>query len=127
MRENRFNEMEFSVPSERGVECFLELRELIRGKHTSALWPVEYRTQAADDILISTANGRATVAISIHQGADLPHEEFFADAELVFRRHGGRPHWAKMHGLACRDLPRCIRNGTIFRPCGQHSIRMAGS
>ncbi len=104
VRANRFNEMEFSVAAQRGVECFLELRDLIRHKHTSMSWPVEYRTQAADDIPISAANGRATVAISIHQGAELPHEVFFADAERIFRRHGGRPHWAKMHDLACRDL-----------------------
>jgi FAD/FMN-containing dehydrogenase len=104
VRENRFNEMEFSVPAERGVECFLEVRDLMRRKHTSITWPIEYRTQAADDILISAASGRPTVAISIHQGNKLPHAEFFADAEVIFRRHQGRPHWAKMHSLGCRDL-----------------------
>ena len=26
VRENRFNEMEYSVPAQRGVECFLEVR-----------------------------------------------------------------------------------------------------
>jgi FAD/FMN-containing dehydrogenase len=104
VRENRFNEMEYSLSEERGVECFLEVRELMRRKHTSVTWPIEYRTQAADDIPISAAHGRATVAISIHQAATLPHAEFFADAEKIFRRHGGRPHWGKMHSLACRDL-----------------------
>ncbi len=44
------------------------------------------------------------MAISIHQGAALPHEAFFADAEKVFRRHQGRPHWGKLHSLACREL-----------------------
>ena len=73
VRENRFNEMEYSVPAERGVECFLEVRELMHRKHTHVTWPIEYRTQAADDIFISPAQGRATVAISIHQGAELPH------------------------------------------------------
>jgi FAD/FMN-containing dehydrogenase len=104
VRENKFNEMEYSVPAERGVECFLEVRELMRRKHTDATWPIEYRTQAADDIPISAAQGRATVAISIHQGAELPHQAFFADAEAIFRRHQGRPHWGKMHSLACRQL-----------------------
>ncbi len=104
VRENRFNEMEYSVPAERGVECFLEVRELMRRKHTQVAWPVEYRTVAADEIFISPAQGRATVAISIHQAAELPHAAFFDDAEKIFRRHQGRPHWAKLHSLACREL-----------------------
>ena len=104
VRENRFNEMEYSVPAERGVECFLEVRELMRRKHTRVVWPVEYRTVAADEILISPAQGRSTVAISIHQAAELPYAAFFDDAERIFRRHHGRPHWAKMHSLTCREL-----------------------
>jgi FAD/FMN-containing dehydrogenase len=104
VRENRFNEMEYSLPAERGVECFLEVRELMRRKHTSVAWPIEYRTVAADEILISPAQGRATVAISIHQGAELPHAEFFNDAEEIFRRHAGRPHWGKLHSLTGREL-----------------------
>lgn len=104
VRENRFNEMEYSVPAEHGVECFLEVRDLMQRKHPDVTWPIEYRTQAADDIPISAASERATVAISIHQAADLPHAAFFADAEVIFRRHQGRPHWAKMHSLAYRDL-----------------------
>jgi FAD/FMN-containing dehydrogenase len=104
VRENRFNEMEYSLPAERGVECFLEIRELMRRKHQDVAWPIEYRTQAADDILISAAQGRPTVAISIHQAAALPYQAFFSDAELIFRRHQGRPHWGKLHGLAAAEL-----------------------
>jgi FAD/FMN-containing dehydrogenase len=104
LRENRFNEMEYSLPAERGVGCFLEVRELMRRKHTGLAWPVEYRTVAADEILISPAEGRATVAISIHQGAALPYAAFFDDAEKIFRRHHGRPHWGKLHSLTCREL-----------------------
>jgi FAD/FMN-containing dehydrogenase len=104
VRENRFNEMEYSLPAEQGVACFLEIRELMRSKHTQVAWPVEYRTVAADEILLSPAHGRATVAISIHQAAALPYAEFFADAEQIFRRHQGRPHWGKLHNLAAAEL-----------------------
>src|SRR5262249_2318616 len=104
VRENRFNEMEYSVPAERGVECFLEVRDLMRRKHADVTWPLEYRTHAAGAIFISAASGRATVAISIHQAASLPHQAFFGDAETIFRRHEGRPHWGKLHSLSARDL-----------------------
>jgi len=29
---------------------------------------------------------------------------YFDAAESIFRSHGGRPHWGKMHGLAAREL-----------------------
>ena len=96
--------MEYSIPAERGVECFLEVRALMRRKHTRVAWPVEYRTLRADEFLISPAQGRASVTLSIHQGAGLPYGEFFDDAEKIFRRHQGRPHWAKLHGLGRREL-----------------------
>jgi FAD/FMN-containing dehydrogenase len=115
VRENRFNEMEYSLPAGRGTECFLEVRDLMRTRHTHVTWPVEYRTQAADEIPISTAQGRATVAISIHQAAHLPHEAFFADAEKIFLRHEGRPHWGKLHGLSCRELARLYPHWVRFQ------------
>jgi FAD/FMN-containing dehydrogenase len=104
VRENRFNEMEYSVSAELGLECFLEVRDLMRRRHPLVTWPIEYRTVAADEILISPAYGRATVAISIHQGAELPHAAFFDEAEQIFRRHQGRPHWGKLHSLTRREL-----------------------
>ena len=74
------------------------------GKHKEITWPLEYRTVAADNIPLSPAFGRATVTISAHQAAALPHQPFFNDLEAVFRNHGGRPHWGKMHSLTGREL-----------------------
>jgi FAD/FMN-containing dehydrogenase len=87
----------------------------MRNKHPEITWPLEYRTQAADDILISPACRRATVAISIHQAAELSHAAFFADAEQIFRRHAGRPHWAKLHSLTCRDLAKLYPHWQEFQ------------
>jgi len=44
------------------------------------------------------------VTISIHQAAELPYRDFFADAEAIFRNHRGRPHWGKMHAHTARAL-----------------------
>ncbi len=103
-RDNKFNEMEYSLPAAQGPDCFHAIRHLLRTKHTEVAWPVEYRTLAADGLDLSTAYGRETVTISIHQAAALPHKAFFADAEVIFRQHGGRPHWAKMHGPRAKEL-----------------------
>jgi FAD/FMN-containing dehydrogenase len=104
VRNVRFNEMEYAVPAEAGPECFGAIRKLMRERHSSVTWPIEYRTVAADALDLSPNHGRATVAISIHQAADLDHRAFFADAEPIFRAHNGRPHWGKMHSLTASEL-----------------------
>ncbi len=103
-RTTLFNEMEFAVPEEAGPDCVRAIRDLMRTRHPEIVWPIEYRTVRADDIPLSPAFGRATVTISIHQAAELSHEQFFADAESVFRHHAGRPHWGKLHGHTARQL-----------------------
>ncbi len=103
-RDRRFNEMEFAVPAEHGPDCLRELRDLMRRKHPAVTWPIEYRTQRADDIPLSPAFGRETVTISLHQDSSLPYRAFFADAEAIFRNHRGRPHWGKIHGHTAREL-----------------------
>jgi len=104
VRSNRFVEMEYAVPAEAGPDCFRELRDLMRTRHSHITWPVEYRTLAEDDIWLSAAWGRPTVTLSIHQGAALPYQEFFADAEVIFRAYQGRPHWGKLHNLNAAQL-----------------------
>jgi len=99
-----FNEMEFAVPAANGFDCLCEIRQLMQTKHSDVLWPIEYRTLAADDLYLSPAYGRATVTISVHQAAELPYQSFFADVEVVFRNHQGRPHWGKIHTHTARDL-----------------------
>jgi FAD/FMN-containing dehydrogenase len=103
-RNRRFNEIEYSLPAERGPDCLGELRELMLGKHRDVTWPLEYRTVKGDDIWLSTSHGRPTVTISAHQAANLPYQPFFDDVEAVFRNHDGRPHWGKMHSLGAKQL-----------------------
>lgn len=104
VRSNRFNEMEYAVPAAEGPACFRDLRALMRTRHSDVTWPVEYRTLAADEAWLGAAYGRATVTLSIHQAAALPYQHFFADAETIFRRHQGRPHWGKHHNLTADAL-----------------------
>ena len=104
IRDDKHTEMEYSVPSELGPSCFRAIRALMRSQFPDVAWPAEYRTVAADSGWISPARGRATVAISVHQGIGLPFEEFFAASEKIFREHRGRPHWGKCHSLTAADF-----------------------
>jgi FAD/FMN-containing dehydrogenase len=103
-RTRKFIESEWSVPAEQGPDCFLAIRELMRTRHVEVKWPVEYRTVMGDDLPLSPAFGRDTVAISIHQGAGKPWEDFFRDAQEIFRGFNGRPHWGKWHSLLAKDF-----------------------
>ena len=96
-RDLAFNEIEFSVPYDSGWDCFLELRALMKNKYPDVRWPLEYRTLAADQSLLSSANGRKTVTISAHESNRRDHVAFFLEVENLFRRYDGRPHWGKVH------------------------------
>jgi len=104
VRDLRFNEMEYAVPAAAGPACFREVRARMQRHHPDVLWPIEYRTLAADDIWLSPAHARDTVTVSVHQAAELPCDDFFADIETVLRAHGGRPHWGKLHSCTAEDL-----------------------
>jgi FAD/FMN-containing dehydrogenase len=104
VRERKFNEMEYSLPAEQGPDCLRAVQRRMRERHPAATWRVQYRTVAADDAFLSPNHGRATVAISIHHAAHLAYDDYFFDIEPIFRAHGGRPHWGKVHSLGAADL-----------------------
>jgi FAD/FMN-containing dehydrogenase len=115
IRERRFNEMEYAVPAETGLECFAAIRKLMREVFTSTTWPVEYRTLAADDVWLSPAHHRDSVTISIHEDAALPYEPLFRECEAIFLAHDGRPHWGKLHWRRAADLAPAYPEWQRFR------------
>lgn len=116
VRENKFHEMEYAIPAESGPECFQRIRSRFLERHAADVqWPVEYRTVAADDALISPHSGRASVTISLHQAAHLPHREFFTDIEPIFWEYGGRPHWGKFNTMSGDQLRSVYPHWDEFR------------
>jgi len=104
IRDDLHTEMEYAVPASLGPACFHELREMVLRHFPTLEWPLEYRTLGADNVLLSTANARATVTISVHQGVELDDAELFSACEEIFVRYDGRPHWGKVHYLSAADL-----------------------
>jgi FAD/FMN-containing dehydrogenase len=92
-------EMEYSVPADRGPECLRAIRELILSRFPDVRWPVEYRLLAEDDVWLSTAYGRPTATVSVHQDVALDETPYFRACEEIFRSFDGRPHWGKVHYL----------------------------
>jgi FAD/FMN-containing dehydrogenase len=115
IREERFHEMEYSVPAAIGPACFREMATRLRARNPEVAWPMEYRTVAADDALLSMASARDTVAISVHQDGRHPHETVFAALEPIAVEAGGRPHWGKWHRLDAGRLARVYPEWERFR------------
>ncbi len=99
-----FNEMEYSVPAERGLECFQEVLALMRAKEVNVFFPIEFRYTAADECWLSPFYQRASASISVHQYYKQDYQSFFRLVEPVFRKYQGRPHWGKLHSLGAREL-----------------------
>jgi len=100
----RFEEMEYEMPRAVGLDTLAEVVGWIRRKRLPVTFPFEFRTVAADDIWMSPMNAGPVAAISMHQYAKMPWKNLFAEAEAIFRGHGGRPHWAKRHTLTRADV-----------------------
>ncbi|MFK0243351.1 D-arabinono-1,4-lactone oxidase [Amycolatopsis azurea] len=100
----RFVESEFAIPREALHDVFSELRAFVPKLENPVAFPVEVRVAAADDIWLSTANGRDSAYIAIHQFVGMPYREYFAGFASIVGEVGGRPHWGKMHDLDAATL-----------------------
>jgi L-gulonolactone oxidase len=91
--------MEYAVPREQLVETFRLLRSWIERSGVTISFPVEVRVAAADDIWLSTASGRPSGYIAIHQWHRVDYEPYFRAFEAITGEVAGRPHWGKLHWL----------------------------
>jgi FAD-linked oxidoreductase len=119
----RFTEMEYALPRERTVEAVRRVLELVEGGpldggsgglgHPRSAggggrkagarppfavpFPIEVRTVAADDALLSTATGRDSGYVAVHMFEGMAWEPYFRAVEAIMDELGGRPHWGKRH------------------------------
>jgi FAD-linked oxidoreductase len=103
-RHVRFQEMEYAVAADRGPDCLREIRRFVDEKKPAVHFPVEFRLVKADDIWLSPAFGRDSVYIAVHMYRGMPYRAYFDGVEAIFRNHGGRPHWGKMHTRTAAEL-----------------------
>lgn len=96
-RKVRFLEMEYGLPIDAVPDAIGRIQQLIATLPVKPMFPIEVRISAADDIPLSTANGRASAWIAVHQYIGVPHEAYFQGVETIMNDYNGRPHWGKMH------------------------------
>jgi xylitol oxidase len=90
---------EYFVPRERGYEAILAVEEL-RDQITPHLFVTELRTIAADDLWMSTAYERPSLAIHFTWKPEWPEvSKILPLIEAKLAPFAPRPHWAKLFTL----------------------------
>jgi hypothetical protein len=94
--------MEYYIDYDQYLDCFIELRQLVNSR-TDVNFVVQTRYVGVDDHLVSLSSklGKPVAAVAvmtIGQSYDVedPHS-YLAQAELLFKRYGGIPHYGKIH------------------------------
>ena len=96
-RRVRFTEMEYALPREHGPEAARQVIEWVRANRYPVFFPIEMRVTAADDAALSTAHGRDTAYLAVHQYRGMQWRPYFEAVEVIMDSYGGRPHWGKRH------------------------------
>jgi L-gulonolactone oxidase len=93
----RFTEMEYALARERTPEAVRRVMALVVERGFAVPFPIEVRTVAADDALLSTASGRDSGYLAVHMYEGMPFEPYFRAVAGIMDELGGRPHWGKRH------------------------------
>ncbi|WP_446665018.1 D-arabinono-1,4-lactone oxidase [Flexivirga sp. B27] len=99
-----FRESEMAIPREAVPDVLRELRTWLSRRVEVVAFPVEVRFAASDDLWLSTAHGRESGYIAIHQYVGRDHRRYFEAFWSLLDGLGARPHWGKMHDLGADEL-----------------------
>lgn len=96
-RHVHFVEMEYGVPFDAVPDAIGRIVDLTSRLPYPPMFPIEVRCSQGDDIPLSTANGRDSGWIAVHQYVGVPYEAYFQGVEQIMNDYNGRPHWGKLH------------------------------
>jgi FAD-linked oxidoreductase len=103
-RNVRFNEMEYHLPREHGLQAMREVRAVLEAQHPEVFFPIEVRFIKGDDIWLSPFYQRDTCSIAVHRYFEDDYKPYFKSIEPIFRKYNGRPHWGKLNTLNQQDF-----------------------
>ncbi|HXD54143.1 MAG TPA: D-arabinono-1,4-lactone oxidase [Solirubrobacteraceae bacterium] len=93
----RFTEMEYALPRERTPEAVRAVMEMIPREGFAVPFPIEVRTVAPDDAMLSTAAGRESGFVAVHMYEGMEWRPYFEAVAEIMDGLEGRPHWGKRH------------------------------
>jgi FAD-linked oxidoreductase len=118
-RNVRFNEMEYHLPRENGLQAFKEVREVVERDFPEVFFPFEVRYVKSDDIWLSPFFERETMSIAVHRYFDEDYKPMFKAVEKIFKKYGGRPHWGKINTMNGQELSAHYKHWDDFKEVRQ--------
>jgi FAD-linked oxidoreductase len=103
-RNVRFTESEWALPRAALREALEGVLQLIERHRFPVSFPIEVRLAAGDDALLSTAYGRDTAYVAVHQFVGAEYRPYFTAVQKLMSGLDGRPHWGKRHELTAAEL-----------------------
>ena len=103
-RRVKLREMEYALARKSLTYVLEEIDNWISRSGAHIGFPVEVRFAAEDEIPLSTAYGRETCYVAVHEYHRRSHERYFLAVEQIAREVGGRPHWGKLHYRSAENL-----------------------
>jgi L-gulonolactone oxidase len=100
----RFTEMEYAIPRQHARDAVERVLALVPRRRLPILFPIEVRFAAGDDAFLSTAHGRDTCYLAVHQYHGMEFETYFRAVEEIMDDYHGRPHWGKRHYQRAANL-----------------------
>ncbi len=100
----RFRESEWALPRAAMPHVLREIRTWVERSGERLPFPVEVRFGAADEPWLSTAHGRETAWVAVHQFHRMAHDRYFRAVQRIAGEVDGRPHWGKLHTLGADRL-----------------------
>ena len=98
-----FNEMEYHLPVDKGLEALEEVSHYIEKKRPDVFFPFEERQTASDTAWLSPFNGGGRISIAVHCYHKDAFDFLFTDVEPIFQKYGGRPHWGKLNSMTAEQ------------------------
>jgi FAD-linked oxidoreductase len=93
----RFTEMEYALPRQHTPVAVQRVMELVARQRFAVPFPIEVRTVAPDDAMLSTAHGRDSGFVAVHMYERMEWQPYFRAVERIMDELDGRPHWGKRH------------------------------
>jgi L-gulono-1,4-lactone dehydrogenase len=100
----KFTEMEYALPRAHTSEAVKRVLETIERRGFAVPFPIEVRTVAPDEALLSTAQGRESGFVAVHMYREMPWRPYFDAVEQIMLGLDGRPHWGKRHSQTAATL-----------------------
>ncbi len=102
------HELEYMLPFDHGVEAFNTVRRIVLDDPEMGIFPVELRSTAGDEAMLSPNFGGESIVISVSGQPGKNYEPFLRRIHAALADFGARPHWGKLHYFDREQLSRVL-------------------